>query len=167
MAVQVSPVKCRYRLITGCTAQYGSDMGRFNHEKKKHADIRVELRACPVCGEDCESAALRGSHLQRVHGITAGSAQRENMDAEQVTALVKARSEETGDDPSGAPAGDPFQVPAAVPSMNGHLPAPVGVSAAQEALAAILAEVEALRAENVALRSEAAMLQMVREIVTG
>jgi hypothetical protein len=104
----------------------------------------------------------RAQHLSSEHGIRARSPERQEVDARQVKELYVARYSAGPDDSA-----DTAAVPVLpVPSPNGHAPAPLDLAAAQDAFAALVAEVEVLRAENAALKAEAATFAQVRSLLS-
>jgi hypothetical protein len=179
---------CRYRYAPdpGCTATYGAaqKQGLYAHEKSTaaHALHRVTLRDCPECGAGCGDEIKRGMHLKVEHGIRAGSEYRQELDAKQVEAIFKARQAEAAALPAepDAPAeedyelADPYRpIPSGYETLealngaapNGHSPAALDLSAAQDFLSALLAEVETLRAENARLKADTILLAQIRDML--
>jgi hypothetical protein len=159
-------LKCRYRYATACDWEGRSQPSQHNHEKTSatHASHRITLTVCPACGKDCGDETGRGSHLSTEHSIRARTEQRMEADARQVAELY-AEQYGKAEVPVGSSAA--LVIPATwVPPSNGHAPDPAPATldllAAQEAFAGLIAEVEQLRAENAALRTEAAVLHQVR-----
>jgi hypothetical protein len=155
--------RCRYEYATGCEWDGGSQPSKHHHEKTApdHAEHRIVLTVCPVCGGNCGDESGRAMHLSKEHGIKAKTQERQEADARQVKELYDARYGVL----QGSPAA--LVIPATwVPPSNGHAPDPAPATldllAAQEAFAGLIAEVEQLRAENAALRTEAAVLRQVR-----
>jgi hypothetical protein len=190
-AADIAPaLKCRYRYATGCTAEFGSKPGLGGHERTAHQAHHVELRVCPVCGDDCGSEMERGRHLSNEHDARAGSERRQDLDARQVLELLGPRTD------AGTPAGVPMPgftrenhgviaaPPAAGPDQVKPEP-PMGeadaepaaadpLSTARDAFDAIADEVEELRAENARLRTvnarlaaESATFATVRTLLAG
>jgi hypothetical protein len=159
-------LKCRYRYATGCTAEYPSAPGLHLHEKKApdHAGHRVVLAACPVCGRGLGSEAQRSQHLTNEHAIRAGTEERQELDAQQTAGLYA--------DLYGNPPAGPAAPALPAPSSNGHGPAPAELTSVQAAFAALVAEVDALVAENARLKDqvgwlqgEASVARQIRQIV--
>jgi hypothetical protein len=151
---------CRYRYATGCAATFNSRQAQGAHEKSPvHARERVELRACPECEAPCRGEMERAMHLSNEHGIRAGSERRQELDARQVQQILAAR--QPGAEPDAdVPAAEPDAAgPGAGRPLDGHLvPAdpdapPFDLSEARGAFAALVSEVEALRARNAALEA--------------
>ena len=184
---------CRYRYAPdpGCTATYGAaqKQGLYAHEKSTaaHALHRVTLRDCPECGAGCGDEIKRGMHLKVEHGIRAGSEKRQELDAKQVEAILKAtaRPDDTLSPAAQVPVPDDAQQPNRplldrprlsgvfepdghpdlAPWANGHSPAALDLSAAQDFLSALLAEVETLRAENARLKADTILLAQIRDML--
>jgi hypothetical protein len=171
-------LKCRYRYATGCTADFTTKPGLSNHEKNMHAGHRVELRVCPECEADCGSDMARAAHLSNEHGIRAGSPRRQELDARQVQRLfaVRPAGEPAPGDGAGA-AGQEATAPEAaapVPPPGENQAASPELPVVRNILAALVDEVEALRArnaslqaENAALKTEAATWAKVRTMLAG
>jgi hypothetical protein len=155
---EAAVLRCRYQYATGCEYEGSSKQALYAHERLSpaHAAHRIELTACPVCGKPFDGEHGRGLHLANEHGIKAKTEQRQELDARQVAELYATRY-------------GTAEAVLPVPSSNGHAPDPAPVTldllAAQEAFAALVAEVESLRAENAALRTEAAVLRQVRSVL--
>jgi hypothetical protein len=163
---------CRYRYATGCGATYraAQKQGLYAHEKSTaaHALHRVTLRDCPECGAGCGDEIKRGMHLKVEHGIRAGSEKRQELDAVQVKAILEAtaRPDDALSPAAQVPVPDDAQQPNRplldrprlsgvfepdghpdlAPWANGHSPAALDLSAARDMFAALIAEVERLRA---------------------
>ena len=190
MTVQEVPavLQCRYRLATGCTAEYGSKQGMYAHEKQgpAHADHRVTLRDCPVCGTGCGDEPKRGMHLSNEHGITAGSERRQELDARQVKELYDEQCSGGGHafpagalevldatanvlgghGANGAQPSEPGSGEDLGPSLNGHGPAVFDdLSAARDMFVALVAEVETLRAAVAELEPDAARYRQIKSMV--
>jgi hypothetical protein len=162
-AAPADVLRCRYRYATGCTTEYANQPAMYQHEKKSgvHADHRIDLKTCPECGVSSGDEMARAQHLSAEHGIRARSERRQELDALQVKQLYVARYSAGPDDSA---ADESPVLPA--PSPNGHAPAPLDLAAAQGAFAALVAEVEMLRAENAALKAEAATFAQVRNLLS-
>lgn len=195
-------LKCRYRYANGCAATYDKRTGLNYHEKTSatHALHRIELRDCPLpeCDASFADEAGRSQHLGDEHAIRAGSELRQELDAQQVKELWDASrpavaaaavpmppftptapaSPETA---ANGHAHSPAPSPNGHPATNGHSPAGLDLVAAQGTFAALIAEVEALRAapqallaeirelkaENAELKAEAATIAQIRTILAG
>ena len=176
--------QCRYRYATSCTTTSPAKQGMYTHEKSAvaHADHRVTLRDCPECGMPCGDEGKRGMHMAAEHGIRAGSEYRQELDAVQVKAIFKARQAEAAAVPAepDAPAEEDAELadlyrPIASgyetlealngAAPNGHSPAALDLSAAQDFLSALLAEVETLRAENARLKADTILLAQIRDML--
>jgi hypothetical protein len=181
--------KCRYRYATGCTAEYNSRPGLNAHEKSGplHSDHRITLRDCPECGASCGNEMKRGMHMAAEHGLAAGSERRQELDARQVKELYDARQ----DVPVAAEVPVPDDAPAAQwPSVqqgtaatapspaltappvspNGHSPAALDLSAARDMFAALVAEVERLRASLAVdphVAEDASRYRQIRSVVNA
>jgi hypothetical protein len=168
-AQDASPThRCRYRLVTGCTATFGTQPGRIAHEKKAHADILVALLDCPECPERLADEAGRGMHMANAHGLAASSERRQELDALQVQKILAASTVPAVVPPVVA---SPFatapQAPV-MPSPNGHsAPPPAPYGAVRDQLAALIAEVKALREENAALKADSAALAEIRAMLAA
>lgn len=147
-------LKCRYRYANGCAAEYTKRSGLYQHEKQgtAHALHRIELRDCPECGVSCADEAGRSQHLSDEHGIRAATERRQELDARQVQELWDASR------PAAPAAAANGHSPAASqnghPGANGHHPAALDLFAARDIFAALIAEVETLRAAPAALEAE-------------
>lgn len=158
---------CRYRYATGCAATFNSRQAQGAHEKSPaHARERVELRACPECEAPCRGEMERAMHLSNEHGIRAGSERRQELDARQVQQILAARQPDAEPDADvPAAAGPDAAGPDADGPLDGHLvPAdpdapPFDLSEARGAFAALVSEVEALRARNAELEARNRVLE--------
>ena len=183
---------CRYRYATGCGATYraAQKQGLYAHEKSTaaHALHRVTLRDCPECGAGCGDEIKRGMHLKVEHGIRAGSEYRQELDAVQVKAIFKARQAEAAAavpaEPD-APAEEDAEranlhrpiaaVYEALEALNGsapngHSPAALDLSAARDMFAALVAEVERLRASLAVdphVAEDASRYRQIRSVVNA
>ena len=174
-------LKCRYRLATGCDAEFGSRPGLNAHERNAHAAHSVELRVCPACGADCGNEMERARHLSNEHGARAGSEARQEMDARQVLDLLGPRTDgpaaviaAAGPEPESAAGTEPESAAGTEPEPEAAVAAPDLLSAARDVLDALAGEVEALRAENASLKAanaeltaEAATFAKVRTLLAG
>ena len=176
--------QCRYRYATNCTTTSIAKQGMYTHEKSAvaHADHRVTLRDCPECGMPCGDEGKRGMHMAAEHGIRAGSEYRQELDAKQVEAIFKARQAEAAALPAepDAPAeedyelADPYRpIPSGYEALeslngaapNGHSPAALDLSAAQDMFIAMAAELKELRAWKAAHEADAALLAQMRDLL--
>lgn len=173
-------LKCRYRYATGCTADYATKPGLSAHEKNFHAEQRVELRVCPECGTDCGTEMARAAHLSNEHGIRAGTPRRQELDALQVQELLGTRTPDgaaaaqAAEPPAPAEPRAPQAEPAAAVAPGGKPAGAPELPVVRNILAALVDEVEALRAENAALKArndeleaESATFATVRSLLAG
>jgi hypothetical protein len=162
-------LRCRYRYATGCdwqTTVAANSRATLNaHEKQTtaHALHRIELLNCPACGTRFKGEMPRAVHLSNEHGIRAGSPERMEADARQVKELYDAKF---GSAP--VPEPSPNGSHPAASSANGHAPERAAdITAARSVFAALLDEVEALRAENAGLRADAETFRQIRSMFAG